>query len=279
MVLTPIKTYYLKNRPIYVKRDDLVGDGVNLPRWSKIEGIRQILKSEAVDKNKPLTHLTVYGSWTGWVLSTLCKEEGIEFISSYPDSKTFPKFLINKVLENGGKLNPLRPNLLAVMENKLISDAKRNGWQMLPYAFNHPMYINHMAERMRQTLSENQYDHLIIPMGSGVTASGLIREFLKYDSWKDILNNKRQVHSITMSSIKSTRTILQQNHVDDVNNVHIYKSPFAFDDMMSDYEVPFDCNEFWEKKMWYWLEQNADKLDGKILFWNIGGSFVNSISQ
>ena len=47
-------------------------------------------------------------------------------------------------------------------------------------------------------------------------------------------------------------------------------------DEVTDY--PFDMNEFWERKMWWWLENNIEKLDGKILFWNIGGSYRKSLN-
>ena len=279
IIETPIEIYQLKGRDIYVKRDDLTGDGLLLPRWAKIGGIRRILESEYIDKTKPLTHLSVYGSWTGWVLSALCREYDIEFISSYPNSKTYPTELLEIIVKNGGILNPMKPNMMKILENKLQSDATENGWQMLPYAFNHHTYINYMQEKMRYVLSNNDFDHLIVSIGSGVTASGLIREFLKYDSWLDILKNKRQVHSITMSSFESTKKILNGNGAGDLNNIHIYKSKFQFDDMMDWYEVPFDCNEFWDKKMWHWLEENIENLNGKILFWNIGGSYINSFKN
>ena len=35
MVLTPIEEYKLKGKTVHVKRDDLVGDGINYPRWIK----------------------------------------------------------------------------------------------------------------------------------------------------------------------------------------------------------------------------------------------------
>ena len=38
------------------------------------------------------------------------------------------------------------------------------------------------------------------------------------------------------------------------------------------YEIPFPCNGTWDRKAWWWLEQNIDKLEGSILFWNIGGN-------
>ena len=64
---------------------------------------------------------------------------------------------------------------------------------------------------MKEVLVEQDFDHLIVSIGSGVTLSGLIREFLQYKDWKDILKNKRQVHTVTMSSIDSTQKILNEN--------------------------------------------------------------------
>ena len=278
LVQTPIEIYKLKGKDVHVKRDDLVGNGTTLPRWAKIEGIRRILESDEIDKDKPLVHLSVYGSWTGWTLSELCKEYGIEFISAYPDSKTYPPEILEKIKGNGAVLYPMKPNMMKLLENKLGGIAQREGWQQLPYAFNHPTYVNYMQSRMKEVLEKENFDHLVVSIGSGVTASGLIREFLQYTDWKDLLNNKRKVHTITMSSVESTKKILNFNKAGDLNNINIYKSPYEFNDFMDDYEVPFDCNEFWDKKMWYWLEQNIESLDGKILFWNIGGSYKKSLN-
>jgi len=279
MVLTPIEEYKLKGKTVHVKRDDLVGDGVNYPRWAKIEGIRKIIESDYIDKSKPLTHLSVYGSWTGWTLSKMCKEYGIEFISSYPNSKTYPPQILEIIKGNGATLNPMKPNMMKLLENKLGGIAKKNGWQQLPYAFNHPTYINYMQDRMKQVLEKEDFDHLVVSIGSGVTASGLIREFLQYKDWKDILKNKRQVHTVTMSYLTSTQKILNENKAGDLNNIHIYQSEYAFDDFMDEVtEYPFDMNEFWERKMWWWLENNIQNLDGKILFWNIGGSYRKSLN-
>ena len=45
---------------------------------------------------------------------------------------------------------------------------------------------------------------------------------------------------------------------------------YDFYDEMNFYETPFPCNVNWDKKAWWWLENNIDKLKGKTLFWNIG---------
>jgi hypothetical protein len=42
---------------------------------------------------------------------------------------------------------------------------------------------------------------------------------------------------------------------------------------MEDYKTPFPINQFWDIKQWHWLEENIDKIEGDILFWNIGGIY------
>ena len=280
MIETPIEKYMLKGREVSVKRDDLIGDGGRFPRWAKIEGIRQILKDESIiSRDKPLTHLSVYGSWTGWVLSDLCREYGIPFVSAYSDSKSFPQSLKDKVVENGGELLPLKPNMMAVLNGILKKKALENDWQMLPYAFNHSVYVSYMQERMRVVLKDHDFDHLVISSGSGVTMSGMIKEFLQVTDIMSMFANERQVHSVYMSSEKSVKKILCSNDVLGIENVNLHQSPYAFNDIMKDYTVPFDCNEFWDKKCWYWLEQNIEDLKGRILFWNLGGSFLKSLEQ
>lgn len=55
--------------------------------------------------------------------------------------------------------------------------------------------------------------------------------------------------------------------------IDIRKSEYDFDDRLEDYNVPFPCNQFWDIKQWHWLENNIDKLEGDILFWNVGGIY------
>ena len=178
---------------------------------TKIEGIRKILESDYIDKSKPLTHLSVYGSWTGWVLSVLCKEYGIEFISSYPNSKSYPPEILEIIKGNGAKLNPLKPNMMKLLENKLGGMPKKEWVQTITIwrLIIQRMFL--MKERMREVL-QNKISTILLYQSVGVTvASGLIREFLQYTDWKDLLNNRRKVHTVTMSSIESTKKILNEN--------------------------------------------------------------------
>ena len=55
------------------------------------------------------------------------------------------------------------------MQNKLNTQKREWLVQQLPVAFNHPLYISYMGERMKEVLKDNQYDNLVVSIGSGVT--------------------------------------------------------------------------------------------------------------
>ena len=121
---TPVKEYNLKDRKIFVKRDDLMGDGNILPPWGKMSGINKLLDS--LNPKYPLIHLAVNGSWSGWALSYLCKQKGIKFIYAYPPSKTYSEFILNKARENDCEFHELKPNMMAILYNGVKKYAKQN---------------------------------------------------------------------------------------------------------------------------------------------------------
>ena len=40
---TPIETYSVGGKSVYVKRDDLMGDGKVLPPWGKLSALKNVL--------------------------------------------------------------------------------------------------------------------------------------------------------------------------------------------------------------------------------------------
>ena len=264
---TPVEKYTLKNKEILVKRDDLMGDGKVLPPWGKMAGIDALLKN--LNPKYPLIHLAVNGSWSGWALSYLCKQRGIKFIYAYAPSKTYSQFILDKAKENGCEFYKLKPNMMAILYAQVQSYAKRNDIQMLPYVFDHIDYRTNLKQRAEETFKEHLVDHLVISAGSGVTSSGIIQAF---KPGNDLFSNSnKQAHSITVSSI-STIHDKYKSHSITSSSINVDKTKFEFEDMMTDYEIPFPCNGTWDRKAWWWLEQNIDKLEGSILFWNIGGN-------
>lgn len=263
---TPIEEHKIGSSKVYVKRDDLMGDGKTLPPWGKLSALRNVLLD--VNPTKPLIHLSVYGSWSGWALSEISKELGYEFIMAYPKSKKYPESMLEKV----DRTLPLKPNMMSILYNKVGSIAREKDYIRLPYAFDHSTYIDTQRKRFREVKKELNFDHLVVSSGSGVTCLGLLLEHEPYQSLFEP-NNKRTFHTVCVSSESSIKKKFSKYQVHDSNNIEIVKSEYAFDDKMEWYKTPFPCNEFWDKKAWYWLEQNVSKFEGDILFWNIGGNW------
>jgi hypothetical protein len=267
---TPLEEYTLKGKVVYVKRDDLMGDDVNLPPWGKIAGIYELI-DKYVDRNKPLTHLSVDGSWTGWVIAAICEDLGIEFHVSYPDSKKISREYLGMIKERhpNTHFNPIRPNMMSIMYNSLKKQANERGWQMLPYAFDHDYYKDYLSDRIQPYV---EYDNLVVSSGSGVTLSGLVRGYYRKELDEFFPQTHKNVWTTCVSSVNSIQKMLKKSGIHNVP-VHVRKSEFEFDDRMEHYTAPFTCNQFWDIKQWHWLEHNIHTLQGSILFWNIGGVY------
>lgn len=266
---TPLEEYKIKGRSVWVKRDDLMGDGINLPPWGKIAAVYELVK-KYVDPTKPLTHLSVDGSWTGWVLAAICRDLGIEFHVSYPDSKKISQEYLGMIKEMYPEvhMNPIRPNMMQIMYNSLKGQAQENGWQMLPYAFNHNFYKDYLADRIQSYV---HFDNLVVSSGSGVTLSGLVKGYYREELKEFFPKVTKKVWTTCVSSESSIKKTLQSSGIPIPLNIR--KSEYLFENRMEDYQVPFPCNQFWDIKQWHWLENNIDKLEGTILFWNVGGIY------
>ncbi len=271
--ITPTETYLLRGREVHVKRDDLMGDNIEYPAWGKLTGIRNVLRSK-VSKKRPLVHLGVFGSFSGWALAKLCAEEDIEFIMAYPDSKTFPEMMIEKVKEAGSDVLPMKPNMMSFMSNKLGSIAKEKGYQRLPYAFDCIEYHNTLAQRYRDVVKEHgEFDILVVSAGAGVTCIGLIKE---HSPGPNLFDNQRKMfYTVYMSTDTTISKKFNSEGFSICNEIVINESKYDFNDPMEWYEVPFPCNEHWDKKCWHWLDENIENIpEGRILFWNLGGHIL-----
>lgn len=266
---TPLELYHIKGREVWVKRDDLMGDGTILPPWGKVAALYELVK-QYIDKSKPLTHLSVDGSWTGWALAAICEELDIEFYVSHPDSKKISQEYLGMIKEMYPKvhLNPIRPNMMQIMYNSLRGQARENGWQMLPYAFDHDFYKNYLAERIQPFV---HFDNLVVSSGSGVTLSGLARGYYREELKEFFPDVKRKIWTTCVSSESSIKKTLKKSGIPIPLNIR--KSEYLFENRLDGYEAPFPCNQFWDIKQWKWLEENIDQIEGTILFWNIGGIY------
>jgi len=266
---TPLELYHIKGREVWVKRDDLMGDGMVLPPWGKLAALFELVK-KFVDKSKPLVHLSVDGSWTAWALGAICEELGIEFYAAHPDSKKISQEYLGMIKEMYPKTNlyPIRPNMMQIMYNSLKKDAREKGWQMLPYAFDHDFYKDYLAERIQPLV---HFDNLVVSSGSGVTLSGLAKGYYREELKEFFPQVNRKIWTTCVSSVSSINKTLKKSGIHIPLNIR--KSEYLFDDRMESHTFPLELNQFWERKQWHWLENNIDEIEGTILFWNIGGIY------
>jgi hypothetical protein len=266
---TPLELYHIKGREVWVKRDDRMGDGTLLPPWGKVAALYELVR-QYIDRSKPLTHLSVDGSWTGWALAAICEALDIEFYVSYPDSKKISQEYLGMIKEMYPKvhMNPIRPNMMQIMYNSLRGQARENGWQMLPYAFDHDFYKDYLAERIQPYV---HFDNLVVSSGSGVTLSGLARGYYREELKEFFPSVSRKIWTTCVSTESSIKKTLKKSGIPIPLNIR--KSEYLFENRLDGYEAPFPCNQFWDIKQWKWLEENIDQIEGTILFWNVGGIY------
>jgi len=270
---TPLEEHLCGEKQVYVKRDDLLNGNMDLPPWAKMEGIRRVLESGELSKDKPIIHLSVRVSYSGWALAYIGKELGFKIKIAYPDTKDYPKKALEKIESLGAELVPMKPNILSIVISSVGILAEKEKYQMMPYAFNHSEYITYFRERTQRIMQKKNFKHLVINAGSGVTPSGILQGFMNFDSFGiQSEEDKKYAHLITTASKSSIANMLKKWNVYDRNQTQIHETPHDFFDDMDWCETPFPCNGNWDKKAWDWLKENGCKLDGDVLFYNLGGA-------
>ena len=136
------------------------------------------LVDKYIDKSKPLTHLSVDGSWSGWTLAAVCEDLGIEFYYSHPDSKKISKQLLSEVKEKypNCKFNPIKPNMMGIMYNSLKKQGRERGWQNVTFSNTYDFYKDYLKDRIQPY---KHFKNLVVSSGSGVTISGLLKGFFE----------------------------------------------------------------------------------------------------
>ena len=270
---TPLEKHICGEKEVYIKRDDLLNGNMDLPPWAKMEGIRRVLENGELSKDKPIIHLSVRVSYSGWALAYIGKELGFKIKIAYPDTKDYPQKALEKIESLGAELVPMKPNILSIVISSVANLAKKENYQMMPYAFNHIDYINDFKERTQNIMQKKNFKHLVINAGSGVTPSGILQGFMNFETFGiQSEENKKYAHLITTASKSSIASMLKKWNVYDRNQTQIHETPHDFFDDMDWCETPFPCNGNWDKKAWVWLKENGCKLNGDILFYNLGGA-------
>ena len=263
---TPVEKYQVGNKTVYVKRDDMMGDGINTPAWGKYQAILEIFNNVLFfDKKKPLAHMvTIDNLVDTWALSKLCASEDIE-LKCVAVKGVIPTTLLEKIKENGTKLKEVSSERASATFREII---KKHSCQRLPYKYNCEPFVRSISKRMRQTYERADFKTLVVPADFGVVACGLAREFFHYQNIYELVpSSEKKVYIPCISTDSVVLGTFSQYGVDFPNQVFIKpvkvvksETPFSTD--------PSGC------AAWKFLTKNIDGFLGEILFWNIGGKNV-----
>jgi len=253
---TPIEEYQVGNKTIHVKRDDLQGDGVELPPWAKLTAIEKLLKEGELDHDLPIIQLSIRASYSGWALSQLGKAAGYDIKIAYPNTRNYPQELIDQWESFGAESVPIRPNVNSIVLSWMKKLADERGYQYIPYGFEHPLYFEYWKNKLTEY---DDYDNLVVCAGTPVTCLGMCQGF-----------PGKNIYLPSTSKEKTVLRRLKKYGLHEDERISVHPTEFDFYDEMEGFDTPFPANKYWDKKAWYWLTHNIEVLEGKTLFWNLG---------
>jgi hypothetical protein len=261
---TPVEKYQVGNKTVYVKRDDMMGDGISYPKWGKQQAILEIFNNVLFfDKKRPLAHLTTSDNLIDtWGLSILCADESIE-LRCVCVKDTIPRELREKLKENGTKVTEFSQKKVSEAFRETI---RKHSCQRLPHKYNCEPFVRSISKRMRQVYDRADFKTLVVPAEFGVVACGLAREFFHYQNIYELVpSSEKKVYVICGDLESSVLGTFTQYGVDFPNQVFIQPAG-----KNSKTEPPFSA-DIPGKSAWKFLTKNVDSLLGDILFWNMGG--------
>jgi len=262
---TPVESYAMGRRRVFVKREDLYGVAP-APPLAKLRGLRRVLAA-AQDRGVRLV-----GCWDtrisllGLGLAACCGEFAkMRCIVSYPMGKgdVTPRAaeLANAL---GAELLPVpaaRLNICFAAARKQIE--ARGGW-MLPFGLECSEAVAAIAGEAAGVDPEfYARGTIVLSCGSGVTLSGLLR---------GLTGKPKRI--VGISSGRSRDNILRtvRRHIRDIPStveLHDAETPYRF---ALSYPCPFPTSPNYDLKAWKFLVENLPALPRPVLFWNIGAA-------
>ena len=280
-VNTPVESYKLGGREVYVKREDLCCPAPG-PAFSKIRGVYSHLKAKlAGDSFFPVTQVGVVDtlhSKAGWGVAYVCQTLGV------PCTVYFPRFVAEeegtvreyqqKAEGFGAELHPMKATMSAVLWNQAQADFRHrygSGGLFLPNGLKLQETVDETYEEIQKLPAKFFRDTMwIVSVSSGTIGAALLRALgerlpeanvgltihMGYDRSEDKLLSYMRAMAGRMTLPKGYNLVNEK---------------YEYADKV-DVPCPFPCNPYYDLKAWKWLGEHIDSLRDydRVLFWNIG---------
>lgn len=259
---TPIEKYQIQGREIFVKREDLS----SLPPCPALAKLRGVYKRLTKLKEQGVNKIGVFDtrvSKSGLGCSAIANELGdLEITNFYPHLISYeePPEQQKKVLELGHKIYGMKGGRTAVLYSQAKKICKENGLEMMPLG----LVVEESVEGVIEECNTIPFipDNIIVSVGSGMMLAGI--SIAMAGKVKKIIGI-----SAGMSPSRQRKRISDLLGIDLPSNVEIIKSGKGYYEP-EEFECPFPCSIWYDRKAFRWMVENFNNLDGSILFWNIG---------
>jgi 1-aminocyclopropane-1-carboxylate deaminase/D-cysteine desulfhydrase-like pyridoxal-dependent ACC family enzyme len=259
---TPIETYRVRGRNVFVKRDDLFA-APPLPPLGKLRGLQIVLEDLVRNGARCV------GCWdtrisklTQGVAVLGALYESLRTIVSYParDGEPLPE-PIRVAAEYGAELYPVRGNFPRIAWSQAKRYVESRGGVMLPFGLECAEAVDAIA-REASTVPEQCYagGTIVLCGGSGVTATGLLRGLRSAPSRMLIVSSGR-------SPAQIARTMARYVAVPDYVRIVPPIMPY---DQAARTPCPFPAHPNYDVKAWGYLVDRIDRRQEAVLFWNVG---------
>lgn len=268
---TPIETYKIGRRTVYVKREDLSCPPPG-PPFSKMRGVVEHIANRP---EKVFGVLDTFHSKAGWAVAYACKKLKRKCINFYPVYKADDPALLRepqiKSRKLGATLHPLPAGRSFILYNRArtLLQATAPGAYLMPNALKLEESVNATAHEVYLSLrSSKMPDNIIVSISSGTIAAGVMRGILDLKPHKLPLiwlhqGYSREASAITKYLEKMTGALYP--------NLQLIDEQYAYKDTApKGTTAPFPCNPWYDLKAWAWLNNNINRLEGTVLFYNIG---------
>lgn len=261
---TPLELYSLGGREVWVKREDLCVDEAN---FSKLRGVYSHLLTR---REKWIGVLDSYHSKAGWGCSHIGGAMGKRVVVFYPQYKS--ELYLREPQMNAKRLGATLKGIPAGRSCILYHTAKKllahnfSDSYMMPNALKLVESVDETASEVSSIPDEFMRDTTwVVSVSSGTIGAGVLL---------GLVRRMAEVNLIIHMGYSRPETAIKKYLLSKVGEFGKIKLTFVdegygYKDAV-DSPCPFPCNKYYDLKAWKWLGKNAPRIDGKILFWNIG---------
>ena len=259
---TPLEEYLISGLQVFVKREDLYGIAP-APPLGKLRGLRPVLHTLRAQ------HVRLVGCWDtrvsrlGEGLAAACGEmDGMRALVSYPTRKgTGVPAPILAAQRLGAEVLPLRGNHVGICYAQARVRVEARGGRMLPFGLECSEAVQAVAEVAARVPREVTSGTVVLCCGSGVTLAGLLTGLRPLP--------QRLVGISSGRSIAKIRACVTR-YVPEIPPCVELRPALVPYDSTPTIHCPFPSHPNYDLKAWQFVQENIEKLNPPVLFWNIG---------